>query len=323
MKLPRRVLLRFAAGAAVLPLGLRAAPAQTYPTKPVRLVVGFPAGSPADVAGRIFSQSLSDRLGQPVIIDNRPGAAGNIGAEIVVKAAPDGYTLLLVTAAYATNASLYRNTSFDFIRDIEPVAGVVIGPFVLVANPSFPAKTVPELIAYAKANPRKVNFASSGVGGPPHIFGALFEMMTGVELVHVPYAGNYLPDVLSGNVQIAFSPIATPIGFIQSGKLRALGVTGAKPSAVLPDVPTIGATVTGYDAGGWIGVGAPKKVSTVLVDKLNHEINNVLDNTSFDERIAALGAIPMPMTAAQFGKFIADETDRWAKVIKFAGITPS
>jgi tripartite-type tricarboxylate transporter receptor subunit TctC len=289
----------------------------------VRLVIGFPAGSPADVTGRLFAQSFSERLGQPLIIDNRPGAAGNIGAEFVVKAPPDGYTLLLVTAAYTTNASLYRNTKFDFVHDVEPVGGVVIGSFVLIANPSFPATTVSELIAYAKANPRRVNFASSGVGSPPHIFGALFEMMTGVELVHVPYAGNYLPDVLSGQVQIAFSPIATPVGFIQSGKLRALGVTSAQPSAALPDVPTIGATVKGYEAGGWIGIGAPRGMSSDLVEKLNQQINSVLDDTSFDERVAPLGVIPMRMSPSQFGKFIAEETDKWAKVIEFAGIRPS
>jgi tripartite-type tricarboxylate transporter receptor subunit TctC len=322
MKMERRQFLRMGAAAAVLPAFSRIVKAQAYPTRPVHIIVGFPAGSPADTIARLTAQSLTDRLGQQVVVDNRPGAAGNIAAEAVVRAPADGYTLLLITTAYTTNPSLFQNLSFNFLKDIAPVAGVDSAPFVMVVNPSFPAKTIPEFIAYAKANPGKINMASSGIGSPPHIFGALFEMMTGIELVHVPYTGNYLPDLLSGQVQIAFTPIQSLIGFIRADKLRALAVTSRLRSDAIPDVPTVGEFVHGYEASGWIGIGSPKGVPAQIIDVLNKKITAGLDEASIKARLEHLGAVPMPMAPPVFAKFLADETDKWAKVIKFAGIKP-
>ena len=322
MNIARRQFLHMTAATATLPLLTHPAAAQTYPDRPVHLVVGFPAGSPADTMARFTAQSLSGRLGQQVIIENRPGAAGNIGAETVVKAPADGYTLLLITAAYTTNASLYRNLNYKFVRDIAPVAGISRGSFAMVVSPSFPAKTVPEFIAYAKANPGKINMASSGIGSPPHIFGSLFEMMTGVKLVHVPYAGNYLPDVLGGRVQVAFTPIPLSIGQIRAGKLRVLAITGTQRLTALPDVPAMAEFVAGYEADGWVGVGAPKNTPSEVINKLNTEINSLVAEPKFKARLKDLGNVPMRMTPAEFGKFIVNETNKWAKVIEFAGIKP-
>jgi tripartite-type tricarboxylate transporter receptor subunit TctC len=322
MKVNRRHLLRMGATAAVLPAFSRIASGQAYPSRPVHIVVGFPAGSPADIIARLTAESLSERLGQQVVVDNRPGAAGNIAAEAVAKAPADGYTLLLITTAYTTNPSLFRNLSFNFLKDIEAVAGVNSAPFVMVVNPTFPAKTVPEFIAYAKANPGKINMATSGIGGPPHIFGALFEMMTSVKLVPVPYTGNYLPDLLSGQVQVAFTPIQSPIGFIRAGKLRALAVTSKTRSDAIPDVPALGEFVHGYEATGWIGIGAPKNTPDQITETLNRKITAGLDDPSVKARLAHLGAVPMPMAPSVFAKFLTKETDKWAKVIEFAGVKP-
>jgi tripartite-type tricarboxylate transporter receptor subunit TctC len=323
MKVDRRQLLRMGAAAAVLPAFSRSANAQAYPGRPVHIIVGFPAGSPADIITRLTAESLSERLGQPAIVDNRPGAAGNIAAEAVAKAPADGYTLLLITTAYTTNPSLFRNLNFNLLKDIAPVAGVNNAPFVMVVNPAFPARTVPEFITYAKANPGKVNMATSGIGGPPHIFGALFEMMTGVKLVPVPYTGNYLPDLLSGQVQVAFTPIQSPIEFIRAGKLRALAVTSRARSDAIPDVPAVGEFVHGYEATGWIGIGAPKSTPDEIIEMLNTKVTAGLDDPSIKARLARLGAAPMPMAPSEFGKFLADETDKWAKVIRFAGVKPT
>jgi tripartite-type tricarboxylate transporter receptor subunit TctC len=269
-----------------------------------------------------MAQGLSDRLGQPVIVENRPGAAGNIGAEYVAKAPADGHTLLLITTAYATNPSLYRNLNYNLIRDIAAVASINNAPFVMVVTPTFPAKTVAEFIAYAKGNPGKINMASTGIGSPGHVLGALFEMMTGVKLVHVPYAGNYLSDLLSGQVQVAFSPIQSLVGQIQAGKLPALGVTSATRSATLPDLPTIGETVAGYEGGGWLGIGAPRNTPSPVVEKLSQEINAIISDPAFAQRLATYAAVPMRMSPSEFGKLIADETEKWAKVVTFAGVKP-
>lgn len=322
MKVERRQFLRMGAAAAALPAFSRIASAQAFPSRPIHIIVGFPAGSPADIIARLTAELLSERLGQQVIVDNRPGAAGNIAAEAVAKAPADGYTLLLITTAYTTNPSLFRNLNFSFLKDIAPVAGVNSAPFVMVVNSSFPAKTLPEFITYAKANAGKINMATSGIGGPPHIFGALFEMMTGVELVPVPYTGNYLPDLLGGQVQVAFTPIQSPIGFIRAGKLLALAVTSRARSDALPNVPTVGEFVHGYEATGWIGIGAPKNTPDEIIEALNMKVTAGLDDPSVKAQFAHLGAAPMPMAPSAFGKFLEDETNKWGKVIKFAGIKP-
>lgn len=323
MTFSRRTLLHGAIAVGATGTISRTARAQTYPSRPVHIVLGFPAGSPSDIIARPTAQALSERLGQQFVVDNRPGASGNIGAEAVAKASSDGYTLLLITTAYMTDASMYRHLNYDFLRDIAPVGSIIAAPYAMVVGSSFPAKTVPEFIAYAKGNPGKINLASPGIGSLPHIAGVLFEMMTGVDLVHVPYAGNYLPDLLSGQVQVAFSPIVAPIGLVRAGKLRALAVTGAKRSKALPDVPTIGEFVPGYEASGWLGIGAPKGISPSIVGTLNSALNTVIANSAFDERVAALGAVPMRMTPEEFGRFMAQETDKWTKVVKFAGIKPT
>jgi tripartite-type tricarboxylate transporter receptor subunit TctC len=292
--------------------------AQAYPTRPVRLIVPSPV---ADLYGRLYGGWLAQRLGQPFIIENRVGAGGNIATEAVVRAPPDGYTLLWVTSANAWNASLYANLNFDFIRDIAPVASSHRGEGVLVVHPSFPAKTVPELIAYAKANPGKVDMASGGVGSGQHIWGELFKMLAGVDMLHVPYRGGgpALAALLAGQTPVMFDPLATSIGHIKAGSLRALAVIGATRSQVLPDIPTVGEFVPGYEANGWGGVGAPKDTPAAIIDTLNREINAAIADPAIRSRIADLGSVPMPMTASDFAKFIGAETEKWAKVVNFAG----
>jgi len=322
MKLPRRQFLHLAAGAAMLPAVSRLAWAQTYPTRPVRLFVGFPAGSSADIVARIMGQWLADRLGQPFVTVNRAGAASNIAAEAVVRAASDGYSLLWATPANAISGTFYDNLNFNFIRDIAPIAGVMSTPLVMVVNPSFPTKTVPEFIAYAKANPGKINMASGGNGGTPHVTGELFKMMTGVNMVHVPYRGDApaLIDLLGGQVQTMFGILPLLVEYIRVGKLRALAVTTSTRSAALPEIPTMGEFVPGYEARLWHGVGSPKNTPNKIVDKLNKEINAGLADPSMKARLAELGAVPMPMTPAEFGKFMADETEKWGSVIRAAHI---
>jgi tripartite-type tricarboxylate transporter receptor subunit TctC len=322
MKLPRRNFLHLAAGAVALPTFSRIARAQTYPTRPVRIVVPFPAGSAPDIIARLMGQGLSERLGQQFVIENRPGAASNIGTEIVVKAPPDGYTLLLVVATNAVNATLYMNLNFNFIRDIGPVASIAGTSYGMLVNQSFPLKTVPEFIAHAKTNPGKINMASAGTGSGPHIVGELFKMMTGVDLLHIPYRSSYWPDLLSGQVQVAFAPMPSSTGYIQAGTLRALAVTSATRSEALPNIPTVREFVPGYEALGWYGLGAPKDTPAGIISKLNHEINAALADPTMKARLFALGAEPMPMTPADFGKFMSDETEKWGKVVKFAGIKP-
>jgi tripartite-type tricarboxylate transporter receptor subunit TctC len=320
MKLPRRTLLHLAAGAAALPATSRFAWAQAYPTRPVRIIVPFPAGQATDTIARLVGQSLLERLGQPFIIENRPGAGGNIGTESVVRATPDGYTLLLVGLPNAMNATLYKKLNFNFIRDIAPVASIGGVPYVMVINPSVPAKTVPEFIAYAKANPSKINMASSGSGSVSHVFGERFKMMTGINLVHVPYRGGYVPDLLSGQVQVVFGTISTCIQYIKGGMLHALAVTTATRSDVLPDIPTLAEFVPGYEASAWYGVGAPKDTPAEVIDKLNNEINAVAADPLIKARLAGLGVDPMSMTSAAFGKLIADETEKWGNVIRALNI---
>jgi tripartite-type tricarboxylate transporter receptor subunit TctC len=320
MKVARRHVLELAAGAVALPSLSRIASAQGFPSRPVHMIVDLPAGLSPDVIARLMGPPLSQRLGQPVVIENRPGAGGNIGAEAVVRAPPDGYTLLVMISGNAANAALYPNLSFDFVRDIAAVAFLGYTPFAMVINPSLPAKTLPEFIAYAKANPGKINMASPGTGTAPHLAGELFKMMTGVDLVHVAYRGNYMPDLLGGQVQVAFISTAPVLGYIRSGKLRALGVTSAKRLDVLPDVPAIDESVPGYEGSGWAGVGTPKGTPADIVDKLNKEINAVMADSALKARLVALGVEPMTMTPAQFGKLIADAAEKWAKVIKFANI---
>ena len=322
MKLPRRKFLHLAAGAAALPAVSRLAWAQAYPTRPVRIVVGFPAGSAPDIIARLVGQGLSERLGQQFVIENRPGAGSNIGTEVVVRAPPDGYTLLMVVATNAINATLYANLNFNLIRDIAPVACIAGTSYGMLVNPSFPAKVVPEFIAYAKANPGKINMASAGTGSGPHVVGELFKMMAGVDLVHVPYRGSYWADLLGGQVQVAFAPIPSSTGYIQAGTLRALAVTSAKRLDALPDLPTVREFVPGYEAIGWYGVGAPKNTPAEVVDKLNNEINAVLADPTNKARLIGLGADPILMTSSEFGKFIFDETKKWGKVIREANIKP-
>jgi tripartite-type tricarboxylate transporter receptor subunit TctC len=324
MKLSRRTFLHLAAGAAAIRTGSRFAWAQTYPTRPLHLIVGTPPGGPQDILARLIGQWLSERLGQPVIIESRPGAGTNIGTEAVVKAPPDGYTLLLINAASAINATLYSKLNFNFIRDIAPIAGITREPLVMQLNPSVPAKTVPEFIGLAKANPGKFNFASGGNGAPSHIAGELFKMMAGVNLVHVPYRGAApaLTDLLGGQVQLYFGPMPASIEHIKTGKLRALAVTTATRSDVLPDVPTVGEFLPGYEASTWYGIGAPKNTPMELIEKLNEEINAVLADPKMKARLADLGGTAFLNSPAQFGKFIADETEKWAGVVKFAGLKP-
>ncbi|HTV37327.1 MAG TPA: tripartite tricarboxylate transporter substrate-binding protein [Xanthobacteraceae bacterium] len=320
MKLRRRDFVRLAAGTLALPALPAIAQAQNYPNRPVRIVVPYPAGIAPDIATRLVAQSLSQQLGQQFIVDNRPGGAANIGTEIVVHAPPDGYTLLTATMTNVLNMSLYDNLDFNFARDIAPVSGLVRLPLVLVVNPAVPAKTLPEFIAYAKANPGKINFASVGSGAATDVAGELFNAMAGVRLVNVPYRSNYLPDLLGGQVQASFTPILQSLGYIKADKLRALAVTDATRSHVLPGVPTIGEFVPGYVAVVWDGVGAPAKTPPEVIDKLNKSINAVLADAAVKEKFAALGSEPMAMTSAEFGAFVAAENVKWSKVIREAGI---
>jgi tripartite-type tricarboxylate transporter receptor subunit TctC len=324
MKLLRRQFLQLTAGAAALPAVSRVAWTQAYPARPVRIIVGFTAGGAFDITARLIGQWLSERLGQQFIIENRPGAGTNIATEAVVRSPADGYTLLLGGAVNTVNATLYEKLNFDFIRDIAPVAGVIRFPNVMELNPSFPTRTVPEFIAYAKANPGKVNMASSGNGTSQHLSGELFKMMAGINLVHVPYRGapQALTDLLSGQVQVSFDPLPAAIEFIKSGKLRALAVTTATRSEALPDIPTIGEFVSDYEASGWNGVGAPKNTPIEIVQKLNTEINAGLADPRMKAKFAELGGMVLAGSPADFGKLIADETQKWAKVIKFADIKP-
>jgi len=270
----------------------------------------------------LMGQWLSERLGQQFIVDNRPGASSNVGTEIVVRALPDGYTILVATGANAINATLYENLSFNFIRDLTPVASIARAPLVMTVNPSVPANTVPEFIAYAKANPGKINMASGGIGSAPHVAGELFKIMAGVDLVHVPYRANNVPDLLAGQVQVVFDPIPTVIGYIRSGRLRALAVTGTTHLDVLPNVPTVAESVSGYEASTWFGLVAPKNTPAEIIAKLNSQNNAILADPEKRARLEDLGGIPMPLTPDEFGKFIADETDKWAKVIRTANIKP-
>jgi len=318
----RRQFLQLAAASAALPLVSRTVSAQPYPSRPVHIVVGYPAGGSPDIIGRLVGQWLSERLNQQFIVDNRPGAASNIGTEIAAKASPDGYTLFVAVSTNAVNATLYTNLNFNFIRDLAPVAGIGRTPFVMVLNPSFPAKTLPEFIAYAKANPRKIDMASQGMGTTPHVCGELLKAMTGVDFVHVPYRGNLMPDLLAGQVQFYFSPMAQAIELIKDGRLRALGVTTATRVDALPAVPVIAEFVPGYVATGWYGICAPTGTPAAIIDRLNSEIIAGVAAPDLQARFLALGVEPMPMTAAEFGKFIADETEKWARVIMLAGIKP-
>jgi tripartite-type tricarboxylate transporter receptor subunit TctC len=319
MKLPRRHFLRLAAGAVVLP-----ALAQSYPTRPVRLVVGFPPGGAADIGARLVAQYLSERLEQAFVVENRPGAASNAATEIVVRAPADGYTLALINASQAINATLYDNLTYNFVRDIAPVACFYHQPLVLEVNPSVPAVTVAEFIAYAKANAGKVNMASSGIGSPQHVAGELFKMMAGVDMQHVPYRGSApaLTDLMGGQVQVMFDTLNSSIAHVRSGRLRALAITTATRSSALPDVPAIGEFVPGYEVIGWSGLGAPRATPAEIVGKLNREINAGLAERRLKERFIELGVTVHALSPADFGTLIADDTAKWAKVIKFSGAKP-
>jgi tripartite-type tricarboxylate transporter receptor subunit TctC len=324
MKLPRRRFLHLAAGAAAIPAASRVARAQAYPSRPVRIVVGFPPGQTGDISARLLGQWLSDRLGQPFVIENRPGASSSIATELVVNAPPDGYTLLWVVTSNYINATLKTNLPYNFIRDIEPVASTTRSTLVAVVNPSVPVKTVPELIGYAKANPGKLNMASGGIGNSTHLAGELFKMMTGIELFHMPYRGSApaLTDLISGQVQVMFDLTPSSIGYIRAGQLRALAVTTATRSGALPELPTIGEFVPGYEASAAGGFGAPKGTPVEIIQKLNTEINAGLSDPDVRSRYASLGSVPNPGSPADFGKLVAAETEKWATVIKFAGIKP-
>jgi tripartite-type tricarboxylate transporter receptor subunit TctC len=321
MKFPhRRQFLHLTAGAAALPAVSRIARAQAYPTRPVRIIVPFPAGNATDIVARLIGQRLSERLGQSFVVDNRPGAGGNIATEAVAKASPDGYTLLVLSPTATISPSLYEKLNFDLVRDIAPIAGVGLAPYVLTVNPSFSVKSVSELVVFAKANPGKVNMASSGTGSLSHMCGELFKAMAGVDMVHVPYRSSFLPDLFSGQVHIAFAPISQTIEYIRTDKLRALAVTAAKRVEALPGVPTMADFVPGYEASGWYGIGAPRNTPTNIVERLNKEISVQLTDPKTIAQLADIGAVPMPMPAIEFGSFIISETAKWAKVVKLAGI---
>jgi len=324
MKLSRRKFLHLAAGATVVPAMRHRAMASDYPTRPVRVIIGYPPGGSADMTARLTSQWLSERPGQQFVVESRPGAATNVATESVVRAAPDGYTLLLAAPANATNVALFAQLNFDFMRDIVPVAGIIRFPDVVEVNQSVPVHTIPELIAYAKANPGKLNFASSGIGSTLHVAGELFKMMAGVDIVHVPYRGGApaLVDLMSGRVQLMFDDVPTSLEFIKAGKLRPLAVTSAVRSEVLPDLPTVADFVPGYEASAWYGIGAPKGTPVEIIDTLNTAINAMLADQKAKARFIELGASLLPGSAADFGKLIADETEKWGKVIRFAGIKP-
>jgi tripartite-type tricarboxylate transporter receptor subunit TctC len=324
MKVHRRTFLQLAAAGLGAPAFPLAAMAEEYPARPVRVVAGFAAGGGVDITARLIGQWLNERLGQSFVVENRTGAGGNIGTEAVVTAAPDGYTLLLATVPNAVNASLYNNLKFNFIRDIAPVAGIIRVPMFIMVHPSLPAKTVPELIAHAKANPGKVNMASAGNGSAPHMAGELFKMMTGVNMVHVPYRGQgpALTDLLGGEVQVLFATAPGTTDYVTTGKLRALAVTTTSRAEVLPDVPPVSDFVPGYETSQWYGMCAPGKTPAEIIGKLNKEINAAITDAAMKGRLAAIGGEPLPGTPAEFGKLIAEETEKWAKVVKAAGLKP-
>jgi tripartite-type tricarboxylate transporter receptor subunit TctC len=325
MRLPRRDVLRLAAGAAVLPAVSRVALAQAaYPSRPVRIVVAYAAGGGVDITARLIGQWLSERLGQSFLTENRPGGGGNIGTEAVVNAAPDGYTLVLATVPNAVNATLYEKLNFNFIRDIAPVAGIIRVPMAILLHPSVPAKTVPEFIAYAKANPGKVNMASAGTGSAPHMAGELFNVMAGVNMVHVPYRGQgpALADLLGGQVHVLFATTPGTVDYIRTGKLRALAVTTAARAQVLPELPPVAEFVPGYEASQWYGVGAPKNTPAEVISKLNTEIGAALTDAAMKTRFADIGGEPLAGSPREFGKLLVEETEKWAKVVKFAGLRP-
>ena len=320
----RRNFLHLAAGAAALPSVSRIARAQAYPSRPVRILVGFPAGGGSDITARLMGQRLSERLGQPFVVENRPGAATNIATEAVVRAPADGYTLLLFGSSSAINATFYDKLPFNLIRDIAPVAGIKRVPYVIVVNSSVPAKSVPEFVTYAKANPGKINMASSGNGSVQHVSGELFKMMTGISMVHVPYRGAApaLTDLISGQVQVMFDAVSSSIEHIRAGKLRALAMTTATRSDALPNLPTVSDFVPGYETSSWSGIGAPKKTPMEIIDKLNEEINAALADPKIKARLDELGSVPMPMSPANFGGLIAESVEKWGKVISMANIKP-
>jgi tripartite-type tricarboxylate transporter receptor subunit TctC len=324
MRLPRRQFLHLAAGAAAFPVVPRIAWAQIYPSRPVHWIVPYPPGGPTDILARLLGQFLADRLGQPFVIDNRPGASGNIGTELVVRSAPDGYTLLLEAGANVINDALFDKLNFNFIRDIAPVAGLIEAPLIMEVNPAVPAKTVPELIAYAKANPGKINMASAGNGTPQHVSGELFKMMAGVDMIHVPYRGSApaVTNLLGGQVQVMFDTPPASIEHIRAGKLRPLAVTTVTRAEVLPAVPVMSDFVPGYQASAWYGVGTQRNVPVEIIAKLNREINAGLADPTIKARLADLGGSVMTGSPADFGEFLARESEKWAKVIKFAGIKP-
>ena len=320
MAVHRRGLLHLGAAAAALPLGSRIVLADKYPSRPVHLIADIPAGLAPDVLARLLADPLSHRLGQDIVVEDKPGAGGNVGAEYVIRSAPDGYTLLVMISGNAANAALYPNLAFNFVRDIVPVAFLGFTPFVVTVHPSIPARTIPELVAYAKANPGKLNFASQGAGTAPHLAFELFKMMTGVNIVHVPYRVSYLPDLLAGQVQLAFATVPPVLGYLHSDKLHALGVTSAKRMEALPDVPTIAASLPGYEGSGWAGVGAPHGTPADVIETLNKAINPIVANPDFKAHALALGAEPEPMTPPQFGALITEAAKKWAKVIAYANI---
>jgi tripartite-type tricarboxylate transporter receptor subunit TctC len=324
MKLPRRQFLHLAAGAAALPVMSRVARAQAYPSRPVRVIVGFAVGGAQDILARLMGQWLSERLGQQFVVENRPSGGGNIAAEAVVRAPADGYTLLMVATVNAIYATLYDKLNYNLVRDIAPVAGIIRATSVLVVNPSVPTNSIPELIAYAKANPRKLSMASPGTGSGNHVAGELFKMMAGVDMVHVPYrsGGPALTDLLGGQVQVMFVTTVSSIGYIKAGRLRALAVTTTTRSEALPDIPTVGEFVPGYEASTWFGIGAPKATPVEIIEKLNKEINAGLEDPKMKTRIAELGGSPLPGSPADFGRLIAEEVEKWAKVIRAANIKP-
>ena len=324
MKLPRRRFLHLAAGAAASPAVLRRAHAQSYPARPVHLLVGFAPGGGNDIAARLIGHWLSERLGQQFIVENRPGAGSNIATEAVVRAAPDGYTLLLVAVANATNATLYDRLNFNFIRDIAPVAGLLRVPNLVEVHPSVPARTLPEFIAYARANPGTVNMGSGGSGGPVHMTGELFNMMAGLKMQHVPYRGEApaLNDLIGGQVQVVFGSVPASIEYVRAGKLRALAVTTSTRSELLPDVPTVGESVPGYESSTWYGIGAPKDTPAEIIDRLNVEINAALGDPTLKTRVADLGGTVIGGSPMDFSELIASDTEKWGKVVRFAGIKP-
>jgi tripartite-type tricarboxylate transporter receptor subunit TctC len=322
VRFSRRRFVQLAAGASALSSVATIARTDTYPTRPVRMVVGFPASNASDIVARLAGQKLSERLGQSFIVENRPGAGGNIAVEFVVNAAPDGYTLLAASTSAAINATLYEHLSFNFLRDIAPVAGVARAPYVLVVTPAFPATTVAEFTAYAKANPGKINMASAGNGSLSHLCGELFKTMAGIDMVHVPYRTSFLPDLFVGQIQVVFSPISQSIEYVRSGKLRALAVTSATRQPSLPDIPAVAEFVPGYEASGWYGIGAPKNTPADIVVSLNTAMNSTLAEADMKTRLNELGAVPMPTTPAEFASFLAADTEKWGKVIRAADIKP-